>query len=92
MAFAILHVATRRGLSEILQPLCGAEISLHSGWGLGFQSETAGSVESSGVAAQEEELGGGSVRCRVGKEQDWGVETGSFLSLGGDPGAPQGAK
>jgi len=53
--------------------------------------ETVGSVRR-GVTAQEKELGRGGVGCRVRKEWDWGVETRGFLHLGGDPGAPIGAK
>jgi len=54
--------------------------------------DTAGSVRRRGVTAQEEELGRGRVICRIGREWDWGLETGSLLCLGGDYGAPKAAE
>jgi len=60
---AVLHVATQRHLSEIVQPLCIAEDGLHCHQDLGVQPETAGQVRSRGVVAKKEELGGGRVRC-----------------------------
>src|SRR5882724_7068368 len=92
MACLILHLATRRGLPEIMQPLCSPKNGLYSFQDLGLQLERAGSVRRRGVVAQEEELGRGRVRCRVRREWDWELETRGFLCLGGNQGPPKGAE
>ena len=69
---------------------------LHRRWRPGFKTETVGL--SRGFVAPEERLGGNrgvgwGVRLEwVRWEEGLGLETGSLLCLGRDPGAPEGAK
>ena len=72
--------------------MCSPKIGLHHHRDPGLQLEMAGQVRSRRVTAKEEEPGGGRVGCGVSKEWDWGLETGSLLCLGGNPGAPKGAE
>jgi len=57
-----------------------------------FPTGMVGLVRWRGVVAQEKEPGRGRVRCRVRREWDWGLETGSLLCLGGDQGALKGSR
>src|SRR5882724_8895541 len=98
LAQVLLHLATGRCLPEVLQPMCSAENHVHSHGDVGLQSEMMGSLRSRRIMAPEEKPDrsrrvGCGVRLEwVGWKERPGLETGSLIRLGRDPGAPKGAK